>query len=705
MTLDIRGGLKNTKINKNYYAVIDELLSNAIDSYLIRKNSDQIVAGLNVVFQIELFSIEMDQTKLNLKITCTDNGMGFGDDQTKAFVTKDTSYKDDLPIAGIGKCKGSGRIQFLHYFYKLKIDSTYKDGEDFKNRTLIVDEEVKEIDEKSFKIADCNHSKLKTSVTLDTIKSDVHENLFSDKNLKDKFSTESLKQYVMVAFLQRFVGLKEKLGDFCIEFITVHGDERDSQKLIPSELPDIFETKNVNIFYQDDKGVFSSDSVGCTISHYKLDRSAFKLKRNTVALCAKSSIAKLITNKYLKTKTLENNPVKGFYHIILIESDFLDTYVNEQRDDFNLPKLPQGSDNLFKRLISFQEIFDGLEGYILKMLEPPDWDKQKIITKVENKYGISANMVAEVNVRVHYGDTEETITKRVLGKYQEKIIKDTSEIFNLKEEISKSDPNSDDFREKINEISWKYTSSLKSIDMANLSQVVVRRAAILEILHLAINGDLNIQNTDDIKRKENEKIIHNIFFPMRKDSEEIKDHDIWILNEEYHYYDYIVSDQPLSKIKWNERQPLFDSDIDEELSKILKKTYGDNSEKRPDIAIFNSEGSAIIIEFKAPGVSMDNHTGDLMEYAQLLAAKSNGKLKKFYGYLIGDEVNPNRLNGYTRFPNGHGWFSTVPVTEHSTNQRLGELYSEILFYGDIVDRANKRLDVYKNRLNLALAID
>ena len=65
-------------------------------------------------------------------------------------------------------------------------------------------------------------------------------------------------------------------------------------------------------------------------------------------------------------------------------------------------------------------------------------------------------------------------------------------------------------------------------------------------------------------------------------------------------------------------------------------------------------------------------------------------------------LNANRLNGYTRFPNGKGWFNTVSVMEHSTNQGLGELYSEILFYDDIVDRANKRLDVYKKRLNFTI---
>lgn len=77
-------------------------------------------------------------------------------------------------------------------------------------------------------------------------------------------------------------------------------------------------------------------------------------------------------------------------------------------------------------------------------------------------------------------------------------------------------------------------------------------------------------------------------------------------------------------------------------------------------------------------------------------------MKKFYGYLIGTEVNANRLTGYTRFPSGQGWFNTTDIVEHSTWQRLGELYSEILYYGDVVHLDNKRLEIYKKRPNLEL---
>jgi hypothetical protein len=50
------------------------------------------------------------------------------------------------------------------------------------------------------------------------------------------------------------------------------------------------------------------------------------------------------------------------------------------------------------------------------------------------------------------------------------------------------------------------------------------------------------------KKNENERIIHNIFFPMGKDSTETADHDIWLLNEEYQYFEYIASDKPLTSL-------------------------------------------------------------------------------------------------------------------------------------------------------------
>jgi hypothetical protein len=203
-------------------------------------------------------------------------------------------------------------------------------------------------------------------------------------------------------------------------------------------------------------------------------------------------------------------------------------------------------------------------------------------------------------------------------------------------------------------------------------------------------------------RRKDERIIHSVFFPMRKDSTQVLDHDMWLLSEEYHYYDYIASDVPLAKIPWNKGEMVFESDIDLEFEKLLSKRVHDNSGKRPDIALFSKEGSAVIVEFKAPGVPTDEHIGDLAEYAYLLAAKSGGKLRKFYGYLIGDTVNPLRLTGWTPLSEGRGWFHSNPLVDPYTRRPLGETYFEILHFSDVIERARKRIRIYQNKISLNL---
>ena len=102
-------------------------------------------------------------------------------------------------------------------------------------------------------------------------------------------------------------------------------------------------------------------------------------------------------------------------------------------------------------------------------------------------------------------------------------------------------------------------------------------------------------------------------------------------------------------------------------------------------------------------MELQEHTNDLIQYARLLAAKSNGKITRFYGYLIGDTINKSRMpGGYTMFPSGLGYFNTDPIDDPSTRAIYGELYSEILMYDQFIDRAENRLKIYKEKLNLSI---
>lgn len=697
MALDVRGSLKNTKISNNMYVVVDELLSNAIDSFLIRKEEDPTSEPFKVEFLIELFTDDLLGDKKNLRMTCADNGSGFNADRTKAFVTKDTSYKDDLGITGIGQCKGSGRIQFLHFFKKIKIDSEFKEESNFKRRTLSVDHSTKEINEDSFEVQSSQKNSYSTKLVLESIKDELIDKLYNSRGLAQIFSAENVRRHILISFLQRFISLRDSLGAFEVSINYISDDAQQDACLLPEDLPEITKLETIKIPYGDGVGT-DQKFEEFSVSHYKLSKTDFDLKLNTVALCAKSSIVETITGKYLKSKTLINNAIEGFYHVILVEGDYFDRCVNEQRDAFDIPK-ERDESSILEPKLSFEEIYEHLDELIASMISPPDWDKEEILGEIEKKFGISQSMVNDAKIRLHYGDTDVSVVKRVMSVYQDKVISDTSEILSIKDSILGLDPNSDEYRNKLNDLAWAYTSSLKDVDVLNLSQLVVRRAAVLEVLASAITKGLVAQNIDG-KRKNNESVIHQIFFPMRSDSAETYDHDIWILGEEYQYFEYISSDKSLAAISWDGSDLLFDSSVDGEIGEALKRNYHENEAKRPDLAIFPKEGAAIVVEFKSPDENLDDHIGDLQEYANLLAAKSGGKLKRVFGYLIGSKLNSNRMNAFRKFPSGRGWFATFPITEPESNRVIGELYAEILFYEDVVDRANKRLDVYRKRLNL-----
>jgi len=698
MTLDIRGSLKNTRKSKNALVVVDELVANAIDAFLIRRATAKGDLNLEIKFATKAKKLDLIGQEYDLEIECTDNGCGLGSEQLNAFLTKDTSYKDDLNISGIGNCKGAGRVQFFHHFSKLSLSSHYTEGDKQFHISLPIKEFRKKIEESDFAIEPSEDGAIGTSVKLSGVLPKVRESIFTAQFVQERFKADALKQHVLFSALQRFVSLKDVLGDFRIDFESDLDEFKSIATLSASDIPDRTSVHTLDIVHsENDQSIHTT----LTVTHYKLDEREFPLPKNVVGLCANSAISEDITKRYLRSKSTENKAIQDFYHIILVEGKLLDEGVNEQRDGFD--KIPKENDNvdLFGvSQISFEDIYGKLDDKVQELLTPPDWSRDKIVLEVGHDFGLSEEMLSHSNTRVTFGDTPSSVAKRALKNLQDKVVEETASLLSMKNAIAQLEPDSDDFRRKVNDLSWQFTASLRTVDMANLSQLVVRRSNMIDVLAMAVKELLKVQSgLQPGERKKNEALIHNIFFPMRKDSREVSDHDVWLLSEEYHYYDYIASDKPLSQIKWGD-EVLFESDIDEKISEMLARTTAENKGSRPDIALFHEEGSVVIVEFKAPGVSLDDHDNDLMEYASILAAKSNGKLKKFYGYLIGDTINTVRLRGYKPLPGGKGWFNADNIIEPTSQYAIGQLYSELLYYDDVVDRARKRIGVYRERLKL-----
>ena len=107
--LNIVGSLKIIKKHKEPFGLIKELLSNAIEACLIKKEESDL-ASISV-------SILTKKTHDNLlsEIEIVDNGIGFNPKQWESFCCLGTTTKAEY------KCKGAGRIQYWHYFNSVTI--------------------------------------------------------------------------------------------------------------------------------------------------------------------------------------------------------------------------------------------------------------------------------------------------------------------------------------------------------------------------------------------------------------------------------------------------------------------------------------------------------------------------------------------------------------------------------------------------------
>ena len=107
---------------------------------------------------------------------------------------------------------------------------------------------------------------------------------------------------------------------------------------------------------------------------------------------------------------------------------------------------------------------------------------------------MSPPMLTDTDTRVVYGDTARSVAERVLKKYQDRIIADTAEIFDLKEEIARAEPAHYRLpRENPRIVVALHVVAQDLRHGHNLSQLVVRRAAIVEILSLACDKKLEVQ--------------------------------------------------------------------------------------------------------------------------------------------------------------------------------------------------------------------
>lgn len=232
----------------------------------------------------------------------------------------------------------------------------------------------------------------------------------------------------------------------------------------------------------------------------------------------------------------------------------------------------------------------------------------------------------------------------------------------------------------------KYCASITEISKASLTEYVLRRKVLIDIL------EKTVTLRDDGKFSTEDK-IHTIICPMQHTSDDVQfeEMNLWIIDERLAYHTYLASDKTIKSL------PYVDS----------------SSTKEPDIAVYDQAfafsedigpfNAISIIEFKKPDNDVANPISQVYKYVDEIKEgrrnRSNGlsfgKVDNtaFYCYIICD-FSP-KMESYAKdadltvSSDGGGYFGFN--RSHGT-------YVEIISYPKLLADAKKRNQALFDRL-------
>lgn len=125
---------------------------------------------------------------------------------------------------------------------------------------------------------------------------------------------------------------------------------------------------------------------------------------------------------------------------------------------------------------------------------------------------------------------------------------------------------------------------------------------------------------------------------------------------------------------------------------------------RPDIFLYPEEGKCVIIEFKAPEVDASDYLDQITLYASLFNNLSDDEFKihTFYGYLVGENVDYEAISDknpyFIEAANLKYIFRPDYPIKGKFDRSQGNLYTEIIKYSDILERAKNRNRIFLEKL-------
>lgn len=561
MDSNLRGRLRNTALPKSnallplYEAVVNSI--HAIDERIEKYHDlsmDESSIRVILVRDGQL-STDIDGDKGNLiGFKIVDNGIGFDENNYLSFKTLDSDYKIDKG------CRGVGRLLWLKEFNSVTINSTYREGGEFKNRSFTFNDQ-NGLCQHSFQEPEDN---LKTEIYLKTIKDEYYS------SIPKKSST-----------------IAKNLLEHCLWYFMRDGG---APNII---IEDGSDYENINHLY--DSYIYSASTreeivikgVNFDLTHIKLRSSA----RNNVIFYSAANrivIEDSLVGKIPGLYGILREGDSEFSYVCYVSSPFLTDNVNSERTAFTFQDSHPSGD-VFSTEIAMSDVSEEvlkhinifLKDYLRANLEA---GKKRMVDFVDTKaprYKAILSRLPEEEMFVN-PDIEDKHLELKLHRHLMDIENELiAEGHDLMQPTAMDDV--DTYTAKLDD----YLSKATDINKTDLANYVAHRKVIIDLLEKAVRMQAD-------GRYVKEELVHKLVIPMRKNSTEIEeiDSNLWLIDERLAFHNFLASDKPIMNM------PISDSE----------------STKEPDICALNivenpllvNEGTQLplasitIVEFKRP---------------------------------------------------------------------------------------------------------
>lgn len=688
--LSFQGILHDIKTSKTALQPIFEAFTNAIEAIKLKSYLDKSFKG-EIEISIKVSENTAQSTDF-FSLQITDNGIGFNDFEFARFNTFKDSTKGFKNL-------GSGRIQYVHYFDNTIVNSVFINAEKYLEREFVISKKKSFLDKNSIVLhrfsKEITPRKTGTSITFNT--------LLVNSNVYNNLNEIELKKQIIKRYIPYFCHNQTALPKIIIKYY-VQSELKGETSISSVDFPSIDKFEFVHLPYSRiSSNAREIEKVEKT-EEFKID--AFKIKDefleiNDLKLVSKGEI---VEESEISLQNLSKGEhVKGYKYLFLVSSEYIDLRDTNLRGVLNIPTLDSFKKNtsLFSsEEIVVEDIQEGLNSKINTMypeIEKAKKEHDEELVKLMEMFLLDEETAKNINISIN--DSETKILEKFYEAEAKKIASVDAAIKKSVDNLEKLDTTLPNYNEELEKEIEKLVKAIPLQNKVSLTHYVARRKIVLELFDKILKQSLLVQKKEE--RNKDEKLLHNLIFQQTNLNSE--ESDLWLVNEDFIYFKG-ASEKLLKDVKIEGHNLLRENlSEDEEAFRISlnENRYG----KRPDILLFPSEGKCIIIEFKNPDVNVSDHLTQITNYASLIwnFSKPEYRFDTFYGYLIGEKINPIDV----RFNDGdfkEAFHFDYLFRPHKSVPGLfkegdASLYTEVIKYSTLLERAKKRNEIFIKKLN------